>query len=194
VERLSQIPAQSSSQWLQTYYFLRAAVSIVWIALAVAAAKHAPPVAAILFVAYPAWDAFANYLDAQKNGGLRSNPTQMLNFVASIIAAVGIGVALRVSMMATVMAFGAWAIFAGVFQLATAFRRWKSAGAQWVMILSGAQSVLAGLFFFKKASAAVGLDVTTVAPYAAFGAFYFLVSAIWLTVKNARLRSVAAAG
>lgn len=27
------------------------------------------------------------------------------------------------------------------------------------------------------------------APYAAFGAFYFLISAIWLTVKNVRQRS-----
>lgn len=194
MQRVNQIPAQSSSQWLQTYYFLRAAVSIGWIALALAIAKHAPPVGAVLFVAYPAWDAFANYLDAQKNGGLRSNPTQMLNFVVSIIAAVGVGVALNVSMMATVMTFGAWAIFAGVFQLATAVRRWKSAGAQWVMILSGAQSVLAGVFFCKTAGAAIGLDVTTVAPYAAFGAFYFLVSAIWLTIKNARQRSMAVAG
>lgn len=31
--------------------------------------------------------------------------------------------------------------------------------------------------------------IADVAPYAAFGAFYFLVSAIWLTVADARRRS-----
>ncbi len=34
------------------------------------------------------------------------------------------------------------------------------------------------------------LDVTTVAPYAAFGVFYFLISAITLTLKNGRRRKV----
>jgi hypothetical protein len=43
---------------------------------------------------------------------------------------------------------------------------------------------------FVKTSAASGaIGITTVAPYAAFGAFYFLVSAIWLTVSDARRRA-----
>jgi hypothetical protein len=57
------------------------------------------------------------------------------------------------------------------------------------MILSGAQSALAGTFFFKQAANSATPDITAIAPYAAFGAFYFLVSAIWLTVKDARSRS-----
>ena len=186
--------AQSSSQWLQTYYFTRAAVSIGWIAAAVAVGQNAPPVAAILLVAYPAWDAFANYLDAQKSGGLRSNPSQALNLAASLITAVAVAIALGSSMNAVITVFGAWAILSGLFQLATAIRRWKSAGAQWVMALSGAQSALAGVFFFKMAATAASPSIVTVAPYAAFGAFYFLVSAIWLTVKNARQGSAAVAG
>jgi uncharacterized membrane protein HdeD (DUF308 family) len=32
--------------------------------------------------------------------------------------------------------FGVWAILSGLFQLITAVRRWKSHGAQWIMILS----------------------------------------------------------
>lgn len=54
------------------------------------------------------------------------------------------------------------------------------------MILSGAQSALAGVFMFKQASSNMALDVTTVVPYAAFGVFYFLISAITLTIKKSR--------
>jgi len=191
MQAIDRVPATSPGQWLRTYYFLRAAVSIGWIAAAVLIGKSAPPVAAGLLVAYPAWDAFANYLDAQKTGGLRSNPTQALNFAASAITAVAVAVALGSSMNAVITVFGAWAILSGLFQLATAIRRWRSAGAQWVMVLSGAQSALAGVFFFKMAAAATPPSIVAIAPYAAFGAFYFLVSAIWLTVRGARQRSLA---
>ena len=184
-------PVQSSSQWLRTYYFARAGVSGAWVAAAVGAS--APLVAAILLVAYPAWDALANYLDARRSGGLRSNLSQTLNLVVSLITAAGVAVALGRSMNAAIAVFGAWAVLSGLFQLLTALRRWKLYGAQWVMILSGAQSALAGLFFFKMAAAATPPTILAVAPYAAFGAFYFLVSAIWLTVKASRKPPQAAA-
>ena len=55
------------------------------------------------------------------------------------------------------------------------------------MILSGAQSVLAGVFMVKMATGAPVIDtLTRVAPYAGFGAFYFLVSALWLTFREGR--------
>jgi hypothetical protein len=57
------------------------------------------------------------------------------------------------------------------------------------MILSGAQSALAGVFFVKMSHSAEAPGITDVAPYAAFGAFYFLVSAVWLTVSDARRNS-----
>ncbi len=180
---------QSPNQWLQTYYFLRTGVSIAWIVLAVVLGRHNSAIGAVLLVAYPAWDAFANYLDARKSGGLASNPPQMFNFVVSVIIALVIGWALTIGMAATIKVFGAWAIFAGLLQLATAVRRWKTSGGQWVMILSGAQSAAAGALFFKQAGSGLPLDVTTVAPYAGVGALYFLISAIWLTVKNSRQRS-----
>lgn len=178
-----------SSDWLRTYYFTRAAVSIVWIALAFLLGRGNPQITAVVLVAYPAWDALANYLDAKNNGGLRANLSQTLNLVVSVVVAVAVGYALGVSMNAVLAVFGAWAILSGLFQLATAIRRWKSAGAQWVMILSGAQSALAGGFFIVMAGAATPPDITPIAGYAGFGAFYFLLSAIWLTVKLARRRS-----
>lgn len=183
----------SPNQWLQTYYYLRAGVSVVWIALAVVVGKDNPAIGAALLIAYPAWDAFANYLDARRNGGLGSNPPQMFNFMVSIIIAATIGWTLTVGMDATIKVFGAWAIFSGLLQLSTAVRRWKTSGGQWAMILSGAQSAAAGIFMFKQAGSGIPLDVTTVAPYAGFGAFYFLISAIWVTVKNVRQRSSAPA-
>jgi uncharacterized membrane protein HdeD (DUF308 family) len=187
-QRSTQIPIQSSSRWLQTYYSMRAAASIGWVALAVVVGRQAPPIAAVLLVAYPAWDAFANYLDAQKSGGLRSNLSQALNLVISLAAAVAVAVSLTSGMTAVIIVFGAWATLSGLFQLLTGIRRRKSAGAQWLMILSGVQSAAAGLFFFKMAHAAPPPTILVVAPYAAFGAFYFLVSAIWLTIKNAGQR------
>ena len=176
----------ATSDWLRTYYFLRAAVSIVWIALAFLVGRSNPLIAAILLVAYPAWDALANYLDAQRNGGLRANLSQALNLVVSVITAIAVAVALGISMNAVLAVFGAWAILSGLFQLVTAVRRWKTAGAQWVMVLSGAQSALAGAFFIVMANAPAVPDITPIAGYAGFGAFYFLVSAIWLSVKLAR--------
>ncbi|RWL24488.1 MAG: hypothetical protein E5X68_17880, partial [Mesorhizobium sp.] len=80
-----------------------------------------------------------------------------------------------------------------VFQLLTAVRRWKTNGAQWAMILSGAQSALAGLFFVKMAGGTDAIGIVNVAPYAAFGAFYFLVSAVWLSVSDILRKSPQAA-
>jgi hypothetical protein len=181
----------SPNQWLKTYYFTRAAVSIAWIAAAVLVARNVSPVAAVLLVVYPAWDALANYLDAARSGGLRANFSQTLNLAVSLITTVGVVLALALQMNVVLPVFGAWAIFAGLFQLVTAIRRWKSFGAQWAMALSGLQSVLAGFFFFSKMADDAPSAALAVAPYAAFGAFYFLVSAVWLTIKDARRPKVA---
>jgi uncharacterized membrane protein HdeD (DUF308 family) len=183
---------QSSAGWLESYYFTRFAVSTAWVLVAFTVAKTIPPLAAIMLVAYPAWDALANFVDAQRTGGLNRNKTQLLNFVISIITTVAVAIALGKSMNTVLAVFGVWAVLSGLFQLATAVRRWKS-GAQWAMVLSGAQSALAGIFFVKMADSAATIDITNVAPYAAFGAFYFLVSAIWLTVSDARRKSAQAA-
>lgn len=181
------------SSWLKSYYFTRFAVAAAWVLLAFTVAKAMPSLAAIMLVAYPAWDALANFVDARRSGGLSRNKTQLLNFVISIVTTVAVAIALGKSMNTVLAVFGVWAVLSGLFQLATAIRRWKS-GAQWAMVLSGAQSALAGIFFVKMAGSAEAIDITNVAPYAAFGAFYFLVSAVWLTVSDARRKSAQAAG
>lgn len=82
--------------------------------------------------------------------------------------------------------FGVWAMAAGLLQLAVAIRRWRTSAGQWAMILSGAQSALAGGFFVKQAADGVPLEVSSVTPYVAFGACYFGVSAAWLAVARSR--------
>jgi len=169
---------------LRGYYFLRASVAAVWVAAAFTAGVANPPVGAALLVAYPAWDALANALDARSSGGLRANPSQATNVVISLIATAAMvlgAVSLGVNFMIGV--FGVWAVLAGLFQLVTGLRRWR-AGGQWAMVLSGAQSILAGVFFVIQSRGAAELSIATVAGYAGFGAFYFLVSALWLTFRK----------
>jgi uncharacterized membrane protein HdeD (DUF308 family) len=182
--------AQASNAWLKSYYFARFAVSALWVALAFTVARTMPPLAAIMLVAYPAWDALANFVDAQRTGGMRRNKSQLLNFVISALTNLAVAIALTSSMNAVLAIYGVWAALSGLFQLMTAVRRWKTSGAQWAMILSGAQSALAGLFFVKMAGGVEDIGITNIAPYAAFGAFYFLVSAVWLTVSDIRRKSL----
>lgn len=174
---------------LMRYYFLRAAAAVVWVAAAFTIGPSSKVVAGVLLVIYPAWDAFANAWDARANGGFRANVPQTLNTAVSAAIALAVLVALRVDTRLVLMLFGAWAIVAGLLQLAVGARRWRAYGAQWAMVLSGAQSALAGGFFISRAVASAtpaAPVIMIVAPYAAFGAFYFLVSAILLAVKTRR--------
>ncbi|TPI62486.1 DUF308 domain-containing protein [Mesorhizobium sp. B3-1-7] len=176
--------APSSNGWLKSYYYLRFAVSAAWVLAVVTVAKAVPTLAAVMLVAYPLWDALANYVDAQRSGGLSRNRSQLLNFAVSILTAIAVAIVLGRGMNAVLAVYGVWAVVSGAFQLLTAVRRWETSGAQWAMILSGAQSALAGLFFVKMAGGAEAIGIANVAPYAAFGAFYFLVSAVWLSVSD----------
>lgn len=175
-----------ASTWLKWYYYVRAAFSVAWVGLAFTLGRSVPQAAAVMLIIYPAWDAAANYVDAGCNGGLGRNRSQALNLVASALTTLCVAVALTQSMNAVLAVFGVWAVLSGVFQLATGIRRWRSYGAQWPMILSGAQSALAGVFFVHTARGSATPGISDIAPYAAFGAFYFLVSAIWLTVTDMR--------
>jgi uncharacterized membrane protein HdeD (DUF308 family) len=181
-----QSSAQSSSQsWLRSYYFARAIFSIAWIAAAVLLRAH-PATVALLLVAYPAWDALANLVDARANGGLIANPPQALNVVVSVITALVVVAAVRSGMSAVLAVFGIWAILSGLLQLSTGARRWRQYGAQWAMILSGAQSALAGGYMIGQSLGTHAPTILDIAPYAGFGAFYFLLSAIALAVTAYR--------
>lgn len=175
--------------WLRRYYAIRAAFSIVWVAIAFSLAKTPSLFTGLLLVLYPAWDAAANWYDAGRHGGLRANPTQAFNALVSIGVAIVATAAIVFDGHAVLYVFGAWASLSGLLQLGTGIRRWSQVGAQWPMILSGLQSTLGGLFFIKKATAGVTASAADIAPYAAFGAFYFAISAITLAVSLTRRKS-----
>jgi uncharacterized membrane protein HdeD (DUF308 family) len=177
----------AQEHWLTTYYYARAAFAIAWVIAALGLPRLLPAAAAVLLVLYPAWDALANQLDAARSGGLGRNRTQALNFVVSLLVAVAVAAALP-DMHRVLGVFGAWAILSGLLQLGTGLRRWKAYGAQWAMILSGAQSALAGATFIFQARAPQVPSVATLAGYAGFGAFYFLVAALTLSVRARRRR------
>jgi hypothetical protein len=180
------VPGQATEErWLMSYYFMRAVFAIAWVMVAAGLASHAPVVGTILLVLYPAWDAAANLTDGIRSGGLARNRTQAVNAAASLAIALAVAVALP-DMHQVLRIFGAWAILSGLLQLGTGRRRWKAYGAQWAMILSGAQSALAGGFFIHQAQLPAEPSVATVAGYAGFGAFYFLVSGLSLLIKTRR--------
>jgi hypothetical protein len=85
-----------------------------------------------------------------------------------------------------------WAFGAGLLQLVLGLiRRKQLGGGQWAMILSGAQSMIAGVAYFLG-----GLydkrHIKDVGGYAVFGAIYFLIGGILLTRKLSKLSMVAA--
>ncbi|MGN6382091.1 MAG: hypothetical protein ACTHMK_05795, partial [Dyella sp.] len=88
------------------------------------------------------------------------------------------------------LVFGLWALLAGLFQLAVGIRR-RKLGGQAFMMISGAQSALAGVVFNIQAFG-VTPGIAQLAPYAAFGGFYFLLSALWLTFRARQALSPAA--
>jgi hypothetical protein len=176
----------NQEQWLKRYYFMRAAFSIVWVGLALAVGTKQPAIATLLLIAYPAWDAIANWLDAGNSGGLAKNPTQKLNVLISAVTALAVGLAANAGIGAVVAIIGVWAIVSGLQQLSTAIRRWKTHGAQWTMVLSGAQSALAGGLFVAQSQGSTPPSIANIAGYAGVGALYFLISGIWLLVSHQR--------
>ena len=177
---------RGNDQWLKQYYFTRAAFSVLWVAAALTAGRHSFAVAFALLIIYPAWDAIANVIDAARSGGLAANRSQAINVAASSVMTIAVILALTMNMNWVLGAFGLWAIFSGLLQLGTAVSRWRTSGGQWAMILSGGQSSLVGALFIFQAQMPQEPSISTVAGYAGVGAFYFLVSAIWLSIALSR--------
>lgn len=170
---------------LRQFYFLRAAVAFGWVALVVLFSNLGVPalVAFGLLILYPAWDAFANVLDARRSGGLAANPGQRINAAVSIATTAALAIALGIGGNAGgVFVFGAWALLSGLLQLYVGIRR-RKIGGQVFMMISGGQSALAGVVMVIQAFGKAP-TIAQLAPYAAFGGLYFLLSALRLTFKR----------
>jgi hypothetical protein len=184
--------AARSARTLPYLYLFRTGFSAFWVALVIALASPASPdgrlgwLAASLLAVYPLSDAVATSFDI-RSGLLAADRAQRLNLVLDIAAAVAVLIAVRSGLAAAITAFGVWAILSGAVMIYLAIRRQRPLGGQWLLIISGAGSVVAGTTFVDwTGSAAAGLSA--LAQYSTGGAVWYLLTALWLT-RAARSRS-----
>src|ERR1700760_3478714 len=138
-----------SARSLRNLYFVRTAFQLVWAASVIATAVKQPVLAAVLFLLYPLWDVACTVYDLNTFSTSGSSRTsQIVNAVLGVAAAIGIGLTVFETPIYAVAIFGLWAFGAGALQLIVGLiRRKELGGGQWSMILSGAQSALAGVVF-----------------------------------------------
>lgn len=172
--------AVETAKSLRSLYFSRTAFSLIWVLFVLAFAKTNPALATVLFIIYPAWDVIATFFDIRSNPPAANKTPQYVNVAIGILTTIAVAVALQEGIPQALLVFGAWAILTGLIQLILGLRRRKELGGQWPMIISGGQSMLAGASFIAMANEP-NQGITTLAGYAAFGAFYFLLSAFRLT-------------
>jgi uncharacterized membrane protein HdeD (DUF308 family) len=163
---------------MRRLYLARFAFAILWAVLLVVSGGSPGPVTAVLVVLYPLVDAAAAVVDARSSRSSSSRWGLYLNIAISLVAAIALGIALTSGIPAVLRVWGAWAVVAGLIQLAVGFNR-RAVGGQGPMVLSGGISVLAGTAFFLMA-AAPDAALLNVAGYATLGGIFFLVSALRL--------------
>ncbi|MFD8966642.1 DUF308 domain-containing protein [Streptomyces sp. NPDC059568] len=185
----------TTSSGLRSLYLIRVVFSLIWVALvhttsASLVSKDKPTViAAVLLVIYPLWDGVATLLERRMagtgsgSGSGSTNRVTTANMALGLAATIGMIIAVFSTIGTALLVFGIWALLSGAIQLVVAIRRRRTVGAQWPMIISGGLSVLAGAgFAAMSASATSGLS--TLAGYSAFGAFWFLVSVVALSIRG----------
>src|ERR1700744_6793307 len=91
-QQISIVRADQGQIWLRNYYAVRFGVAAAWVVGAFTLARGMPNLAIVMLVAYPLWDALANFIDARSNGGLMKNRTQAINVGVSTLAALGVAV------------------------------------------------------------------------------------------------------
>ena len=170
---------------LRKLYFIRAAFSVCWVILFSLFSKSSIGIASFLLIIYPAWDVIGTFMDIKANPDNASNTTQYINAAISIITTVAVALALQKGVPQALLVFGAWAILTGLIQLVMGLRRRKLLGGQWPMIISGGQSIIGGTSFIILAHAPT-MGIASIAGYAAFGAFYYLLAGFRLnkTIKQ----------
>lgn len=182
--------AVETARSLRTLYFTRATFSVLWVILVFLFAKTSTGIATILLIVYPAWDVVGTFLDIRANQGSPSKTPQYVNAVISGITTIAVGIALQKGVPEALIVFGVWAIGTGLIQLILGLKRRKFLGGQWPMIISGGQSILGGTSFILLAHDPTK-GITSLAGYAAFGAFYYLLAAFRLS-KTAKSSAVTA--
>lgn len=168
------VDAAGAADRLRNLYYVRFGFAVVWAALVALTASTLNPASVALLVVYPVFDVVAAVIDFRTPGAVRPRALLRVNMALSLLTAVGLAVAAASGIPDVLRVWGAWAITAGIVQLAVAISRYRL-GAQWAMILSGGISAVAGSRFLLTADGADSL--TSIAGYATLGGVFFLVSA-----------------
>jgi uncharacterized membrane protein HdeD (DUF308 family) len=164
--------------FLRRLYFVRFGFAIVWAGLLVVTASTINPLSATLLVLYPVFDVAAAVVDARSSRSAKPVLGLYVNIAISLLAAVGLAIALSSGAPGVLRVWGAWATLSGLVQLFVGLTR-RSLGGQWPMIISGAFSTVAGASFVLQAGQP-GAGLSTLAGYATLGGIFFLVSALRL--------------
>jgi uncharacterized membrane protein HdeD (DUF308 family) len=163
-------------------YLIRGLIALVW-AAGFAASSHSLGAAAVaLLIGYPIIDVVASVVDARGHRGTPIYPVQVMNAAISTLATIALIPATISGAAAVLHVFGVWATVSGIVQLVVVVRRRAQLGAQWLMLLSGALSTLAGIFLNVSATA-VEPSLAVLAPYAALGGLLFIGSAVVITLQ-----------
>ena len=170
---------QRATSPLRTLYLVRFGFAIAWAALLfLSSAAALSPLTAVLLVVYPLFDLAAAVVDRRSSHPTTTPSTLLVvNMALSLLAGIGLLLAVRTGTSSVLVVWGLWAITAGAVQLAVGLRR-RALGGQWAMIASGGISVLAGASFLAQSRGAG--SVTSLAGYAVLGGIFFLVSALRL--------------
>ncbi len=172
----------TTSSGLRSLYLIRVAFSLIWVALVLATSAslvstdEPTAIAAALLVVYPLWDAIATLLEQRLAGTGSLDRVGATNVVLGLAATAGMIAAAFATVATALLVFGVWALLSGACLLYT---------AQWPMVISGSLSVLAGASFAAM-SASDTSGLSALVGYSAFGAFWFLVSVIALSVRDRR--------
>lgn len=176
---------------LRSLHLIRVVFSLLWVALvlttsaSLVSTDRPTAIAAVLLIVYPLWDVIATVLERRLAGTGSTNRVSTVNIALGLAATAGMITAVFATVGTVLLVFGVWALLSGAIQLVVAIRRRRSVGAQWPMVISGGQSVLAGATIAATSASATS-SLSTVAGYSAFGAFWFLVSVVALSVRARR--------
>lgn len=178
-----------SAHSLRALYFTRTAFQLIWAVGVLSTWRSHPQWAAILLILYPLWDVACTLYDIKtsaQTAGVRTSQT--INAGLGFAAALGIGLTVFTHPAYSIAIFGAWALGAGILQLAVGLIRRKRLGGQWAMIISGSQSTAAGLAF-ALGGLSGKFHTKDLGGYAIFGAVYFFIGGILLSRKLSQLSS-----
>jgi uncharacterized membrane protein HdeD (DUF308 family) len=171
---------------LRNLYFTRTIVQLIWAIAVIGVAVKNPSLAVTLLILYPLWDVACTLYDLKTSAGSDLARTQYVNAAAGIATAVGVGLTAYAHPQYAVTIFGGWAFVAGLLQLAVGLLRRQRLGGQWAMILSGAQSLVAGVVFVLGGLSGKS-HIKDLGGYAIFGAIYFLAGGILLNRRLSRV-------